>query len=190
MHDIRGFIHRVAGGVKDAGKKTWNAIRDPFVEEEENDAPPPRRQRRPQATPPPVALARPPEIEVGPPRREDEAFFDARTKSRAAGGEEQPLFDVPENPGKPGMEGATVPFQPSKPAAPQSSSSKHPPDVPKAAPPAVEQTFEFARPVLGKRGLVYPPGVEEKPENMVDVSGLNPGQLVRDPRSGKLFRVP
>jgi hypothetical protein len=49
---------------------------------------------------------------------------------------------------------------------------------------------EFARPVPGKPSLVYPPGATESAENMVDVSGFTPGQMVRDPRTKALFRVP
>jgi hypothetical protein len=61
-----------------------------------------------------------------------------------------------------------------------------------ATPPAPqdEATIPFARPVPGRRGMVYPPGVEEIQANMIDVSDMNPGQLARDPRTGKKFRVP
>jgi hypothetical protein len=48
----------------------------------------------------------------------------------------------------------------------------------------------FARPVPGKKGIVYPPGVGESPDTEVDVSELQPGELARDPRSGIIFRVP
>lgn len=59
-----------------------------------------------------------------------------------------------------------------------------PPPAPKPNQPA------YATPVIGKRGYVYPPGVEAKPENMVDVRDYVPGQKVRDPRSGNIFLVP
>lgn len=48
----------------------------------------------------------------------------------------------------------------------------------------------YGSPVPGRRGFVYPPGVESKPENMVDVRDFTPGQKVRDPRTGKIFLVP
>jgi hypothetical protein len=44
--------------------------------------------------------------------------------------------------------------------------------------------------VPGRRGFVYPPGVEQKPENMVDARDIAPGTKVRDPRTGKIFLVP
>jgi hypothetical protein len=49
---------------------------------------------------------------------------------------------------------------------------------------------EFARPVPGKPGFVYPPGTPESLDNIVDVLGFKPGQIVRDPRTKVLFRVP
>jgi hypothetical protein len=58
---------------------------------------------------------------------------------------------------------------------------------PPAQPPAAPT---YGTPVPGRRGFVYPPGVETKPENMVDVRDFQPGQKVRDPRTGKIFLVP
>ena len=57
-------------------------------------------------------------------------------------------------------------------------------------PPAAEPPVEFARPVPGKPGFVYPPGAPESLDNIVDVLGFKPGQVVRDPRTKVLFRVP
>jgi hypothetical protein len=48
----------------------------------------------------------------------------------------------------------------------------------------------YGTPVPGRRGFVYPPGVDTKPENMVDVRDFQPGQKVRDPRTGKIVLVP
>jgi hypothetical protein len=48
----------------------------------------------------------------------------------------------------------------------------------------------YGSPVPGRKGFVYPPGSEQKPENMVDVRDFTPGQKVRDPRTGKVFLVP
>ena len=183
VSDIRSFIHRVAGRVKHAGKKTWNAVREPFVEEDNGPSTPPRRPRTPSRPASPVA---PRLQQPRPAPAEAPEFFETRTAGRVAGAAEQPLSA----PVRPGPDDAVVPFQPTEPTAGPRPDRKTPPDAPKAALPAAEETFEFARPVPGKRGLVYPPGLAQKPENMVDVEGLTPGQLVRDPRSGKLFRVP
>lgn len=57
-------------------------------------------------------------------------------------------------------------------------------------PPATTSAPTYGSPVPGRRGFVYPPGVEAKPENMVDVRDFTPGQKVRDPRTGKIFLVP
>ena len=56
--------------------------------------------------------------------------------------------------------------------------------------PQDDVKIEFARPIPGKPGLVYPPGAKESTENMVDVTGFQSGQMVRNPRTGELFRVP
>lgn len=48
----------------------------------------------------------------------------------------------------------------------------------------------YGKMVPGRPGFVYPPGVDSKPENMVDVRDFTPGQKVRDPRTGKIFLVP
>jgi hypothetical protein len=60
--------------------------------------------------------------------------------------------------------------------------------TPPAPQPAAAPTY--GTPVPGRRGFVYPPGVDTKPENMVDVRDFQPGQKVRDPRTGKIFLVP
>ncbi len=48
----------------------------------------------------------------------------------------------------------------------------------------------FAHPVPGKSGCVYPPGVERIPANIVDVTGLPPGAMARDPVTNIVFVVP
>jgi hypothetical protein len=48
----------------------------------------------------------------------------------------------------------------------------------------------FAKPVPGKRGFVYPPGVDEDVKNILDVRGADPGQKMRDPTTGTVFLVP
>lgn len=59
-----------------------------------------------------------------------------------------------------------------------------------STPPPTTGAPTYGTPVPGRRGFVYPPGVESKPENMVDVRDFTPGQKVRDPRTGKIFLVP
>lgn len=60
----------------------------------------------------------------------------------------------------------------------------------KPAEPAASTQPSYGKPVPGRGGFVYPPGVDAKPENMVDVRDFTPGQKVRDPRTGKIFLVP
>jgi len=67
---------------------------------------------------------------------------------------------------------------------PPVTSTPPPPTTPATTAPS------YGSPVAGRRGFVYPPGVESKPENMVDVRDFTPGQKVRDPRTGKIFLVP
>jgi hypothetical protein len=56
-----------------------------------------------------------------------------------------------------------------------------------ATPPAGPAT---AKPVPGKNGMVYPPGEEESLATMIDVRDIPSGTLAKDPRTGKIFRVP
>jgi hypothetical protein len=71
--------------------------------------------------------------------------------------------------------------------------SKHPAP---ADPPTPEEPVAraavplFASPVPGRPGLVYPPGLERIPENIVDVTGLTPGSKARDPLTKVIFLVP
>ncbi|MFZ4766006.1 MAG: hypothetical protein ACOYMN_13735, partial [Roseimicrobium sp.] len=53
--------------------------------------------------------------------------------------------------------------------------------VPPPAPPKTVAAPSYGTPVPGRRGFVYPPDVDAKPENMVDVRDFTPGQKVRDP---------
>lgn len=201
FHDIRGFFHRVAGGVKNASKKTWNAIRDPFVDDEPESSsrPGPRRE---SAKPPPGSSFSKSKDAV-PYRYDDADEFGARdpAQARSDGNETLPKVNVtPRQPAanlKPGVPEPMSPAGPSKPGQFLKPSTSDQPPVeeirpapPKAAPPLVDSNLEFARRVPGKRGLVYPPGAKESAENMVDVGDFQTGQIVRDPRTGKLFRVP
>ncbi|MEZ0388708.1 MAG: hypothetical protein ACAI34_16670 [Verrucomicrobium sp.] len=51
-------------------------------------------------------------------------------------------------------------------------------------------TLKYGRPVPGRQGFVYPPGVKEEAKNMIDVRDFQPGQKVKDPRTGDVFLVP
>lgn len=81
-----------------------------------------------------------------------------------------------------------APTPPPVPPAPNPADVTPPPPVtPK---PPVPTQLSYGKMVPGRVGFVYPPGVEAKPENMVDVRGFSPGEKVRDPRTGKVFLVP
>jgi hypothetical protein len=86
------------------------------------------------------------------------------------------------------------PVSPTAPAsvpAPQTNATRKSTAPAPATLPAPRQTGpEYARPVPGKKGLVYPPGEVESTATMIDVRDMAPGQLVKDPRTGKTFRVP
>jgi|GEM_PF-2442677 len=84
--------------------------------------------------------------------------------------------------------GSTTPPSPSSDDSTVGSTTTSPP-APDAPKPAAE-TPVYGKMVPGRSGFVYPPGVEQKPENMVDVRDFSPGQKVRDPRTGKIFLVP
>jgi hypothetical protein len=60
---------------------------------------------------------------------------------------------------------------------------------PQAAPRSTpaEVDYPTAKPVEGKPGYVYSPF---DPGKYVDVSGYAPGSKVKDPYSGKIFKVP
>ncbi len=76
-----------------------------------------------------------------------------------------------------------------EPAAPPSAPTSTPPP-PASSKPTSPSQVPYGEPVPGKKGLVYPPGATKSEGNMVDVSDFQPGQLVRDPKTGILFRVP
>ncbi len=88
----------------------------------------------------------------------------------------------------------TQPHSPSVPApAPRSvlpPMSAQPAGTATADAPAPPPLPPFGKPVPGRPGLVYPPGIKESPENMIDVREIAPGTKVRDPLSKTVFRVP
>jgi hypothetical protein len=77
--------------------------------------------------------------------------------------------------------------------APDTSALPQPPPPPNTTTTTTTTTTapaSYGSPVPGRKGFVYPPGSDQKPENMVDVRDFTPGQKVRDPRTGKVFLVP
>ncbi|HSI63209.1 MAG TPA: hypothetical protein VLE43_08815 [Candidatus Saccharimonadia bacterium] len=62
--------------------------------------------------------------------------------------------------------------------------------APPVPPAPTSSPASYGSPVPGRKGFVFPPGSEQKAENMVDVRDFTPGQKVRDPRTGKVFLVP
>jgi hypothetical protein len=66
-----------------------------------------------------------------------------------------------------------------KPASTEAKPTPHPTPA--------ELDFPTAKPVEGKPGYVYSPF---DPGKYVDVSGYAPGSKVKDPYSGKIFKVP
>jgi len=196
VKDIGSFFHRLGTGIKDVSKKTWSAVREKFVEEDEPM--PPRHAPRSRPVAPPgdeeESFAR---AKAAVPYRFDDAdAAEARRNAQAADAEREmapkptmiPRRSVDE-------EKSTEPLPRKSFANPNEdvAGASQPESLPQrsaATKPAPSSAVEFGRRVPGKPGVVYPPGVKEAPENMVDVGGFQSGQLVRDPRTGKLFRVP
>jgi len=74
-----------------------------------------------------------------------------------------------------------IPLEPSQ-AATTPKSPK-----PEADKPSME-TLPYGTPVTGRPGMVNSPFAEK--QQLVDVTGMAPGEAVKDPYTGKLFRVP
>jgi hypothetical protein len=92
---------------------------------------------------------------------------------------------------EPKKEVATVPAAPVKPApAPEKPTvpSKATQSAPAVAGAAKLDGLPYGSPVAGRPGLVNSPYAGKM--QLVDVTGLKPGQEVKCPYSGKLFRVP
>jgi hypothetical protein len=203
VRDIRGFFHRVAHGVKDVSKQTWGAIRERF-EEDDRPVQIPRSAARPKPAENPESFSR--SKDAVPYRYDDADPFDPKGKPQMIhpANDDLPQVNVTtRDPARTGQVEQVKPAQPSNrnpfltpepgpAAAPTQPASLPgtPSTPPKATVPPADANIEFARPVPGKRGLVYPPGARESQEYMVDVGDFPTGQIVRDPRTGKLFRVP
>jgi hypothetical protein len=63
------------------------------------------------------------------------------------------------------------------------------PASPEAASKA-EEVLPYGTPVAGRPGMVVSPYTDATKKQLVDVTGLAAGEKVKDPYSGKLFRVP
>ena len=87
-----------------------------------------------------------------------------------------------------GAEAVPTPIEePSKPAKEEQSA---PPVLPASAVPAgkAKGDMPYGIPVPGRKGMVASPYLPEG--NYVDVSAFAPGSAVKDPYTGKIFRVP
>jgi hypothetical protein len=205
LRDIRGFIHRAADGVKHASKQTWGAIRDRF----DGDEPPPRNTRTKQrpktnTVPSPESESFARSKDAVPYPHDDADTFAGPRPPGAPGEGPAPENVVPRDGAQFGPADEPKPVdpterQPSLNPAPESPAPSGPstttttetsPSVPSTPAPLVDGDIPFAQPVPGKRGLVYPPGAKPSEESMIDVGDFQTGQIVRDPRTGKLFRVP
>jgi antitoxin (DNA-binding transcriptional repressor) of toxin-antitoxin stability system len=183
--ESRGFFQRVADGL--AGRKQSTLRSQPVRHVEEGQ---PTEITR---VPPPVARVAPLRKQPvkNPTRSAKEAPKTAQTKPD----DRKPSAPTPPQPpafvgesvfaalaaGNMPAPSAGTPAIPMPDASPDSGAAPAP--MPEGPPP-------FAVPVPGKKGLVYPPGEPETRENRVDVRDAAPGETVRDPRTGKTFRVP
>ncbi|MDB6072705.1 MAG: hypothetical protein JWO89_345 [Verrucomicrobiaceae bacterium] len=115
----------------------------------------------------------PPVIATGKPKSESEAEPEPESKPEAKSEPKPQSEPKPE----PKRELATTPT-PSKPFTPA------------AQPPvrAIEESLPYGIAIAGRPGLVNSPYAAKN--QFVDVAGLKPGQEVKCPYSGKLFRVP
>ena len=70
----------------------------------------------------------------------------------------------------------------------ESSMVKPQPKAPEAPAKMSMDTLPYGTPVEGRPGMVTSPFAGK--QQLVDVTGMAPGEAVKDPYSGKLFRVP
>lgn len=86
----------------------------------------------------------------------------------------------------PGRKEAVVTSPPKIPL--ESSTVKPQPQAPEAPAKMSMETLPYGTPVEGRPGMVTSPFAGK--QQLVDVTGMAPGEAVKDPYSGKLFRVP
>lgn len=109
--------------------------------------------------------------------------------------------DTPQAPYRPKTRGVSKPKPRSEPReerlitrAPASSETPAPAPKTTAESPVVEaakpsmETLPYGTPVAGRPGMVTSPFAQK--QQLVDVTGMAAGEAVKDPYSGKLFRVP
>jgi hypothetical protein len=189
VKDIGAFFHRVGAGVKVASKKTWGAIRERFTEDDEQEAP--RRSRRPAAGAKQEDASFARSKDAVPYRYDDAETFEASSEVDPARVDEPRKDNLSSrDAAKNGPFASPGELEQAETQARPAPLPGNTPDSPKTAAGVDDTQVEFARPIPGKPGLVYPPGAAEASQNMVDVSDFLSGQIVRDPRTGKLFRVP
>ena len=84
----------------------------------------------------------------------------------------------------------TVPTPIEEPSKPAKEEQSAPPVLPASAAPAgkAKGDMPYGIPVPGRKGMVASPYLPEG--NYVDVSAFAPGSAVKDPYTGKIFRVP
>jgi len=210
-------IPKIVRSVERVGRKVGNVVVR-VAERVEDDSPDPRRDpnRRPRGEPEEITLVPgepilgadgrplpdPPLAASGEIRREpmaDPSLIDGRyshenPKPKVGAANPGPI------PSSSGPYAATQrkPVVSVRPAPPTSATdgtkrldptTLPDPSVP-VTPPTPAPDILFGKRVPGHPGLVYPPGVEEVPTNMLDVQGMAPGTKVRNPVTKSVFRVP
>lgn len=186
FENVRNFFHRVGDRVRDSVNRAFD--RTP-----EKEKPETRSRGKSQTAKKPGWDGAKRSV---PYRYDDADSFTARDdsapaerRSGATSGSDVPPVTVvgPQQPSDQAPPSTKPPETTTAPPEPAETSRPAPPPVNKALEAG---NLPFGSPVSGKRGLVYPPGAKHTQENMVDVTDFKPGQIVRDPRTGELFRVP
>jgi len=111
----------------------------------------------------------------------------------------EPSYTPPSRPRKSSPSVVDTPDEPRRSSPPSAPQEKIVTDAPKSstttpaptpAPAPVEENLPFGTPVAGRPGMVVSPYTDPSKKQLVDVTGLPTGEKVKDPYSGKLFRVP